>query len=95
MSNNKEKPITFRGDEIIKNRIEEIKRARGIESTSEVIRMCILNTKILNIGDAGSLCAEIYKIREMLEKNEFSFELEGKVDRLCQFISELLQSVES
>lgn len=95
MNSNKEKTISVRLDGVASTKLEELKAARGIESTSEVIRLSLLNTRILNIGNSRNLCEEIYKIRKKLDEEDFSFELAGKVDALCQSIYDALQKTEN
>lgn len=86
------KTISVRLDDKTVERLDELQRVRGV-STSEIIRKCINEIPILQIGNVSDLSQEFYKIRIALENGEHD-EVRTEANKLCRCMLELLAKIE-
>lgn len=88
----KAKIISLRLDSATAKKLDELVEARGL-SVSEIIRKCINDKEIVQIGNVSDLSKEFCKIRILLENGKCE-EIREVVDRLCRYILELLVKIE-
>lgn len=88
------KTISVRLDTKTYKKLEEIKKARGINE-SDAIRRSIMNAVIIPTGNVEQLSQEFCKIRILLEQKEIDEELRKEVKKVCQSIGVVLQRAEN
>ncbi len=88
------KSHTVRLDEQTEEKLQEIMRARGIDC-STAVRLAINEVPILQVGNCKELGQEFCKIRMLMEDPEKHLEARKEAEKLCQFIKDLLHTLQS
>ena len=89
-----EDKISFVVDEASANKLNQLLDARGL-SVSETMRICIEETKILQIGNVTDFAVEFCKIRTAIESGNVDEELHKEVNAICQYMSDFLHQMEA
>lgn len=89
-----EMKLSTRLDRECTEKLAAIMEARGLDK-SQAVRFCIMCCVILQFGDVKQLGQEFYKIRIALESNQFDEEVRKVVDKLCQYIKDVLRQTET
>lgn len=87
------KTLSIRLDDITKAKLQVIMESRGLSKT-EAAKYAIKGIPILKLGNIENLADEFCKLRSAVENREPEDVIKKEVDRLCQYMYDLIIKVE-